>query len=160
MERLGGRDRLRNPLDPFAPRLASVCQPRQRTALQNIQKLWLLLATQKKQKPKERKYYNTHQSTSDQNHLKTKRFDGKKLTKTKTKAENVDRPNWAHSHTHRHRHPSLTFPTTTDLGAWGGACQLCPTRVGAQNILQVLIPRLQLCTTQRPHTRRVWRGQV
>lgn len=79
---------LRCPLDSFTPRLVSVRQPRQRTTLQDIQKLWLFLCT------------------------------------------------------------------------GGGTCQFGPSRVRAQNVLQVFIPRLQLCTTQRPHTRRVRRGQV
>lgn len=39
----------------------------------------------------------------------------------------------------------------TDLGAGRGACVLGPTCIGSQYILQVFIPRLQLCTTQRRH---------
>ena len=50
---------------------------------------------------------------------------------------------------------------TTDLGVLRGrACQLGPARVGAQDVLQVLVPRLQLCTTQRAHAGGVRRRQV
>lgn len=63
------------------------------------------------------------------------------------------------THTH-HWCDSHLILKATDLSACGGTCQFCPSRVRAQNILQVLIPRLQLCTTQRPHARGVRRGQV
>lgn len=56
MQRLGVVDFLCCPLNTFAPRLASVRQPRQRTTLQNIQKLWLLLQTQKKTRQNLTKY--------------------------------------------------------------------------------------------------------
>lgn len=47
-----GVDLLFGPLDTVAPRLASVRQPRQRTTLQNIQKLRLLLQKRNKKRGK------------------------------------------------------------------------------------------------------------
>ena len=50
---------------------------------------------------------------------------------------------------------------STDLGVLRGrARQLGPARVGAQDVLQVLVPRLQLCTTQRAHPGGVGGRQV
>lgn len=44
------------------------------------------------------------------------------------------------------------FKISTDLRAGRGTRRFGPAPVWSQYILQVLIPRLQLCTTQRPHT--------